>query len=148
MSRVNADCQVCESRVLANQAPSRMRFVAAAVSMCWRCVLVRRMERARRRCSALSSARHGDLVLLAQPSRALLCPNHPGAHPAQRFHERARPGERDHGRPGALQCRLKPFIWTAPASAILEKVARAKQVSESQHQRPIGLIRSNIALRR
>jgi transposase len=27
----------------------------------------------------------------------------------------------------------KPFVWTAPASAILEKVARAKQALESQH---------------
>ncbi|ANY80630.1 hypothetical protein BB934_22345 [Microvirga ossetica] len=28
----------------------------------------------------------------------------------------------------------KPFVWTAPASAILEKVARAKQALESQHE--------------
>src|SRR5215207_9546254 len=27
----------------------------------------------------------------------------------------------------------RPFVWTAPASAILEKVARAKQALESQH---------------
>jgi transposase len=27
----------------------------------------------------------------------------------------------------------KPYVWTAPASAILEKVARAKQALESQH---------------
>jgi hypothetical protein len=27
----------------------------------------------------------------------------------------------------------KPFVWTASASAILEKVARAKQALESQH---------------
>ncbi len=27
----------------------------------------------------------------------------------------------------------KPFVWTAPASAILEKVNRGKQALESQH---------------
>ena len=27
----------------------------------------------------------------------------------------------------------RPFVWTASASAILEKVARAKQALESQH---------------
>jgi hypothetical protein len=27
----------------------------------------------------------------------------------------------------------KPFVWTAPASAILRKVARARQALESQH---------------
>jgi hypothetical protein len=27
----------------------------------------------------------------------------------------------------------KPFVWTAPAATILEKVARAKQALESQH---------------
>jgi transposase len=43
MSLVNADCCVRASGVPANQAPSRMRFMAGAVSTCWRCVLVRPM---------------------------------------------------------------------------------------------------------
>jgi hypothetical protein len=29
---------------------------------------------------------------------------------------------------------LRPFVWTASASSILEKVARAKQALESQHR--------------
>ncbi len=38
MSLVKADCRVRVSGVPANQAPSRMRFMAAAVSTCCRCV--------------------------------------------------------------------------------------------------------------
>ncbi len=38
MSLVNADCRARASGVPANPAPSRMRFMAAAVSTCCRCV--------------------------------------------------------------------------------------------------------------
>jgi len=38
MSLVKADCRVRASGVPANQAPSRMRFMAAAVSTCCRCI--------------------------------------------------------------------------------------------------------------
>ena len=57
-----------------------------------------------------------------------------GAHPPRRLHERRR------SREAAIMDYLeqhnadpKPFVWTATASAILEKVARAKQALESQH---------------
>jgi hypothetical protein len=43
MSLVNADWRVRASGVPANQAPRRMRFMAAAVSTCCRCVLARPM---------------------------------------------------------------------------------------------------------
>jgi DDE superfamily endonuclease len=38
----------------------------------------------------------------------------------------------------------KPFIWTKSAGEILEKVARAKQVLESQHWCPEPEVRSSL----
>ncbi len=42
-----------------------------------------------REASAVPAALHADLGLMAQLGRALLCLDHPAAHPARRPHERA-----------------------------------------------------------
>jgi hypothetical protein len=83
---------------------------------------------------ALSSPFHADRVLVAQPGRAFLRRDYAKAHPARRLQERHRPGSRhpqsylaehnDHP---------KPFVWTAKATDIIEKVRRGKQALESEH---------------
>src|SRR5215217_6151316 len=51
---------------------------------------------------------------MAQPGRAVLCPDHAAAHSAGRLHERVRSGECDHGLPGAPQCGSQTLCLDGP----------------------------------
>ena len=84
--------------------------------------------------SALPHALHADLGLLAQSGRTLLRPDHRRRIRRGVFHsvaelERAIQDYLEHHNADP-----KPFVWTASAADILEKVARGRQALESEHQ--------------
>ena len=80
---------------------------------------------------ALPHPFHPDIGLLAQHGRALLRRDHPKTHPARRLQKRRRVEQAIYDYLAIHNHNPVPFVWTATATAILEKTARAKQTLET-----------------
>src|SRR5580692_3121592 len=83
--------------------------------------------------SALSHALHPNLRLLDQSGRTLFRLDYRGTHSPRCVQERRRTGSGYRAIPGDHNADPRPFVWTASAITILEKVSRGRQTLESVH---------------
>jgi putative transposase len=74
--------------------------------------------------AALPHPLHPELRQLAQPGRALVRTDHPAVPPARFVQERARVGAQDRSLRRSPPPPQTPFVWTATADSILEKLHR------------------------